>query len=64
MNLFGLDRELLNAGKNKVGKKINWLTFIFGTIIGLPPWAAIAFYIGVNPNLDAVPGFVRAILDT
>ncbi len=64
MNLFGLDMELLNAGETKVGKKINWLPFIFGTIIGLAPWAAIAFYIGVNPNLDAVPGFVWAILAT
>lgn len=64
MNLFGLDMELLNAGESKVGKKINWLPFIFGSIIGLAPWAAIAFYIGVNPNLAAVPGFVWAILAT
>ena len=64
MNLFGLDMELLNQGESKVGKKVNWLPFIFGTIIGLAPWLAIAFYIGVNPNLDAVPGFVWAILAT
>lgn len=64
MNLFGLDMELINAGTTKVGKKINWLPFIFGTIIGLAPWAAIAFYIGVNPNLGDVPGFVWAILAT
>ncbi len=64
MNFFGLDMELLNAGESKVGKKINWLPFIFGTVVGLAPWVAIAFYIGVNPNLDAVPGFVWAILAT
>lgn len=64
MNLFGLDMELLNQGESKVGKKVNWLPFIFGTIIGLAPWVAIAFYIGVNPNLDAVPVFVWAILAT
>lgn len=64
MNLFGLDMELLNAGDVKVGKKVNWLPFIFGSVIGLAPWLAIAFYIGVNPNLDAVPGFVWAILGT
>jgi hypothetical protein len=64
MNLFGLDMELLNQGESKVGKKVNWLPFIFGTIIGLAPWLAIAFYIGVNPNLDAVPVFVWAILAT
>lgn len=64
MNFFGLDMELLNKGTSKVGKKINWLPFIFGSIIGLAPWVAIAFYIGVNPNLDAIPGFVWAILAT
>ncbi len=64
MNLFGLDMELLNAGTDKTEKKTNWLPFIFGSIIGLAPWVAIAFYIGVNPNLDAVPGFVWAILVT
>lgn len=64
MNLFGLDMELLNAGTSKVGKKTNWLPFIFGSIIGLAPWVAIAFYIGVNPNLGQVPGFVWAILIT
>jgi hypothetical protein len=64
MNFFGLDMELLNQGESKGGKKVNWLPFIFGTIIGLAPWVAIAFYIGVNPNLDAVPGFVWAILVT
>ncbi len=64
MNFFGLDMELLNAGENKVGKKINWLPFIFGSIVGLAPWVAIAFYIGVNPNIAEVPGFVWAILAT
>lgn len=64
MNFFGLDMELLNQGESKVGKKVNWLPFIFGSIVGLAPWVAIAFYIGVNPNLDAVPVFVWAILAT
>lgn len=64
MNLFGLDMELLNAGESKTDKKINWLPFIFGSVIGIAPWLAIAFYIGVNPYLDNVPGFVWAILIT
>lgn len=64
MNLFGLDMELLNAGSDKTGKKVNWLPFIFGSVIGLAPWVAIAFYIGVNPNIADVPGFVWAILVT
>jgi hypothetical protein len=70
MNLFGLDMELLNAGKTKAGKKINWLPFIFGSIIGLAPWLAIAAYIIFNPALyDTIttndpPAFVWAILIT
>jgi hypothetical protein len=64
MNFFGLDMELLNQGESKAGKKVNWLPFIFGSIVGLAPWVAIAFYIGVNPNIANVPGFVWAILGT
>jgi hypothetical protein len=64
MNFFGLDMELLNQGESKVGKKVNWLPFIFGSIVGLAPWVAIAFYIGVNPNIANVPGFVWGILGT
>ncbi len=64
MNLFGLDMELLNKGRDKTKEKTNWLPFIFGTIIGLAPWVAIAFYIFVNPNPGEVPGFVWAIIAT
>ena len=64
MNFFGLDMELLNSGFRKTDKRTNWLPFIFGSIIGLAPWLAIAFYIGVNPNLEQVPSFVWAILAT
>jgi hypothetical protein len=64
MNLFGLDMELINSGETKGEKKVNWLPFIFGSVIGLAPWLAIVFYIGVNPNLANVPGFVWAILAT
>jgi hypothetical protein len=69
MNLFGLDMELLNQGESKVGKKVNWLPFIFCTIIGLAPWVAIATYILANPALyDATlpqpPLFVWFILAT
>lgn len=64
MNFFGLDMELLNQGESKIGKKVNWLPFIFGSIVGLAPWVAIAFYIGVNPNIANVPGFVWGILGT
>jgi hypothetical protein len=62
MNLFGLDMELLNSGADKSERKVNWLPFIFGSIIGLAPWVAIAFYIGVNPNIDGVPGLYGRFL--
>jgi hypothetical protein len=69
MNLFGLDMELLNQGESKVGRKVNWLPFIFGTIIGLAPWIAIATYILSNPalydaSLPQPPLFVWFILAT
>ncbi|MFA5542529.1 MAG: heliorhodopsin HeR [Bacilli bacterium] len=64
MNLFGLDMELINSGIDKSKNKTNWLPFIFGSVIGIAPWLAIAFYIGVNPDLSQVPGFVWAILIT
>jgi hypothetical protein len=70
MNFFGLDMELLNSGSSKEGKKVNWLPFIFGTIVGLAPWVAIGAYIVFNPALyDTItqndpPGFVWAILIT
>jgi hypothetical protein len=69
MNLFGLDMELLNQGEIKDRKKVNWLPFIFGTIIGLAPWVAIATYILSNPalydaSLPQPPLFVWFILGT
>ena len=67
MNFFGLDMELLNQGESKVGKKINWLPFIFGSIVGLAPWIAIAFFIlagYLTSDNYEMPGFVWAILAT
>jgi hypothetical protein len=60
MNLFGLDMEEINVGK----EKINWGPFIWGTIAGLAPWIAIIIYMTGNPALDQVPWFVWAIVGT
>jgi hypothetical protein len=64
MNLFGLDMELLNAGKEK--KNVNWGPFIWGTVAGLAPWIAIALYLGGAPAEvnEATPWFVWAIVAT
>lgn len=40
MNFFGLDMEEINY----YTKKLNWKTFILGTIAGLAPWIVILLY--------------------
>jgi len=63
MNLFGLLMEEMN-GKNLGTGKVNWSPFVYGSIIGLAPWAAIIIYMTGNPALDMVPWFVWAIAGT
>ena len=56
MNLFGLMMELHNQST----KKTNWTAFIFGSIVGVVPWAAILLYfIKATP---APPMFVYAVV--
>jgi branched-subunit amino acid transport protein AzlD len=56
MNLFGLMMELHNQNTAKT----NWTAFIFGSIVGIVPWAAILLYfIKSNP---APPTFVYAVV--
>jgi len=62
MNLFGLVMEQLNVGAEKA--KVNWGPFIWGTIAGLAPWAAILLYMFGTGNFDRVPWFVWAIIGT
>ncbi|TVP85475.1 MAG: hypothetical protein EA375_03870 [Acholeplasmataceae bacterium] len=63
MNLFGLDMEIINSGKQK--DKVNWGPFIWGTIAGLAPWIVIITYMAGNTEaLDQVPWFVWAIVGT
>ena len=57
MNLFGLDMEEINQGKDK----LNWKPFIFGTIAGLTPWIVIILYAFGNTSPSEVPWFVYAL---
>lgn len=63
MNLFGLVMEQL-ASKRKEGEKLNWGPFIWGTIAGLAPWAAVIIYMVGAADLSLVPWFVWAIVGT
>ena len=62
MNLFGLDMELINAGRDK--KKVNWGPFVWGAIAGIAPWIAIFVYMFGTGDFDRVPWFVWAIVAT
>jgi len=56
MNLFGLMMELHNQST----KKTNWTAFIFGSIVGVVPWAAILLYF--IKSTPATPTFVYAVV--
>jgi len=56
MNLFGLIMELHNQSTAKT----NWTAFIFGSIVGVVPWAAILLYF--VKSTPAPPTFVYAVV--
>ena len=56
MNLFGLVMELHNQSTAKT----NWTAFIFGSIVGVVPWAAIILYF--VKSTPAPPTFVYAVI--
>jgi len=56
MNLFGLIMELYNQNTAKT----NWTAFIFGSIVGVVPWAAILLYF--VKSTPAPPTFVYAVV--
>lgn len=60
MNLFGLDMEQINSGK----EKINWGPFIWGSFAGIAPWIAIFLYMFGTGNFEGTPWFVWAIVIT
>ena len=57
MNLFGLDMEEINEGR----EKLNWKPFIFGSIAGIVPWIVIILYAFENSDPSEVPWFVYAL---
>jgi branched-subunit amino acid transport protein AzlD len=56
MNLFGLVMELHNQSTAKT----NWTAFIFGSVVGVVPWAAILLYF--VKSTPAPPTFVYAVI--
>ena len=56
MNLFGLMMEL----HNQATAKTNWTAFIFGSIVGVVPWAAIILYF--VKSTPAPPTFGYAVI--
>jgi hypothetical protein len=60
MNLFGLVMEQLNSRRDN--GKISWGPFVWGSVAGLAPWAAIIIYMTGTGNYDMVPWFVWAIV--
>jgi hypothetical protein len=62
MNLFGLLMEQYNAARGT--GKTHWGAFVWGSIAGLAPWAAILTYMLGTGNYAQVPWFVWAIVGT
>ena len=62
MNLFGLVMEQMNSKRET--EKVKWGPFVWGSIAGLAPWAAILLYMFGTGNFDMVPWFVWAIVGT
>jgi hypothetical protein len=62
MIFFGLVQEAVSKPGDK---KIYWWPFIFGSIIGIAPWVAIAMqvvYTNQQATGDGIPGFVYGII--
>jgi len=58
MNLTGLAMEVYNQGRERV----NWLVYKIGTLAGIVPWLAVAFYIGNSNRVGSgAPTFVYFI---
>ncbi len=62
MNLFGIMMEY----HNQYTGKVNWSSFIFGSIAGIAPWIVIFLYFlgAVNSGTAKPPAFVYAIVPT
>jgi len=51
MNLTGLAMELYNQGREQV----NWLAYKIGSLAGIVPWVAVAFYIWYSSHQGSAP---------
>lgn len=62
MNLFGIMMEL----HNQHTEKVNWTSFIYGSIAGIVPWIVIMLYFvgAINSGDAKPPDFVYAIVPT
>lgn len=62
MNLFGIMMEKHNQGRERV----DWTSFVYGSIAGIIPWIVIALYfLGSLASSEAKPpAFVYAIIPT
>jgi len=60
MNLFGYTMEAINQKRDK----IDWSSFVFGSIAGIIPWIIILIYMFGPIDLGQVPWFVWAIIGT
>ncbi len=62
MNLFGLVMEL----HNQTTARTNWVSFVFGSVIGLVPWVVICMYFfsAAASATGTIPTFVYYILGT
>jgi len=62
MNLSGLAMEVYNQSASRRDDKINWLAYKIGSLAGIVPWLAVAFYIGnSNHHGSGAPTFVYFI---
>lgn len=57
MILFGLVMERVN----RPGRPVDWRPFVYGSLVGLTPWVAIAIQLGRGESQADVPTFVFAI---
>lgn len=62
MNLFGLMMEKYNQLTARLGGRVEWTSFVYGTFAGLVPWVVVLMYSFGNADPSEVPWFVYAII--
>ena len=59
MNFYGYNME---NNSNLETRKVDWVSFYFGSFAGAVPWCCIFAYIGGGSDSSKIPGFVWGIL--